>query len=92
LRETNVIPVIFVLLPNKTKIIYTRLFELIKEYIPNYDPNKITIDFETIHKLLMMFSLIGTQISVCNYRLNQYLEKVQNTELVDEYNRYDEEI
>lgn len=54
-RETNVIPLIFVLLPNKTKIIYTRLFELIKQYISNYDPNIITNDFETIFKLLMIF-------------------------------------
>lgn len=36
--ETNVIPVIFVLLPNKTKIIYTRLFKLIKEYIQILTP------------------------------------------------------
>jgi len=84
--ETNVIPVIFVLLPNKTKNIYTRFFELIKEHIPNINPNIITIDFEaaTIQAIKDVFP--NTQISGCNYHFNQSLwRKVQNVGLVDEY-------
>lgn len=84
--ETNVIPVIFVLLPNKTKNIYTRLFKLIKEHIPNFNPNIITIDFEaaTIQAIKDVFP--NTQISGCNYHFNQSLwRKVQNVGLVDEY-------
>ncbi|KAF0759758.1 MULE domain-containing protein [Aphis craccivora] len=85
--ETNVIPVIFVLLPNKTN----RLFKLIKEHIPNFNPDIITIDFEaaTIQAIKDVFS--NTQISGCNYHFNQSLwRKVQNIGLVDEYRDNDE--
>lgn len=90
--ETNVIPIIFALLPNKTKIIYTRLFKLIKEHIPNFNPNTITIDFETATIQAIKDVFPNTQISGCNYHFNQSLwRKVQDIGLVEEY-RDNEEI
>jgi len=74
------------LLPNKTKNLYTRLFKLIKEYIPNFNPNIITIDFEAVTIQAIKDVFPNTQISGCNYHFNQSLwRKVQNIGLVDEY-------
>lgn len=44
--HTNIIPVIYALLPNKTKITYKVLFSLIKSQIPQFNPKNIILDFE----------------------------------------------
>jgi len=67
----------------QNKIIYTRLFKLIKKHIPNFNPNIIIIDFEaaTIQAIKDVFP--NTQISGCNYHFNQSLwRKVQNIGII----------
>lgn len=57
---TKVIPCIYSLLPNKKRKTYNILFAAIKNTEPNFQPNKIKVDFETavinIVKSRMFFS------------------------------------
>lgn len=41
--ETNAIPMIFSLLPNKTQVMYNRLFTYIKRHILNVNPGIISM-------------------------------------------------
>ncbi|XP_060845637.1 uncharacterized protein LOC132925246 [Rhopalosiphum padi] len=84
--EINVIPVIYILLPNKTKIVYERLFSMIKAHIPNFNPESFTLDFEisTIQSIKQIFP--NAEIYGCNFHFNQSLwRKVQNIGLASNY-------
>lgn len=89
--ETNAIPVIFALLPNKTQITYNRLLTLRKKHIPNFNPDIITMNFEAAAIKAINNIFPRTQISGRNYHFNQALwRKVQNVGLVDEYKNNEE--
>jgi len=56
-EEINVISVIYILLPNKTKMVYERLFFMIKTHLPNFNPESFTLDFEilAIQSIIQIF-------------------------------------
>jgi len=90
-KSTNIIPLMYVLLPNKLESTYVRLFELIKKYIPLWKPEKIKIDYEmaaiqAIRKILPEVTLKG-----CNFHFNQCLwRKVQDIGLSQMYKENEE--
>lgn len=77
MNETNLILVIFVLLPKKKKKINDKnyLYSIIKTFknIPNLNPNIITIDFEATTIQAIKYVFLNTQISCYNYYFNQSL-------------------
>ncbi|KAF0713219.1 MULE domain-containing protein [Aphis craccivora] len=85
-EEINIIPVIYILLPNKTKMVYERLFSMVKTHIPNFNPESFTLDFEisTIQSITQIFP--SAEIHGCNYHFNQALwRKIQNIGLASTY-------
>ncbi|KAE9544242.1 hypothetical protein AGLY_001421 [Aphis glycines] len=84
--EIYVIPVIYILFPNKTKIVYERLFSMIKAHIPNFNPESITLDFEisTIQSIKQIFP--NAEIYGYNFHFNQSVwRKVKNIGLASNY-------
>ncbi|KAL4085447.1 hypothetical protein QTP88_027305 [Uroleucon formosanum] len=84
--EINVIPVIYILLPNKTKIVYERLFSMMKTHIPKFNPESFTLDFEisTIQSIKQIFP--NAEIYGCNFHFNlSFWRKVQNIGLASNY-------
>lgn len=45
-EETNIVPIFYALLVNKTKSTYITMFQKIKETLPGFDPKKFVLDFE----------------------------------------------
>lgn len=85
-QETNVIPVIYALLPNKKRNTYVRFIELVKTHIPEWDPKLLKVDFEEAAISALKSELPGVNVSGCNFHFNQCLwRKVQSIGLVEEY-------
>lgn len=87
LEETRTIPVVYALLPNKKQDTYMRLFTSIKNKVPKWNPEVISVDFEiaAIQALKCLFP--DAKITGCNYHFNQSLwRKVQELGLVTDYN------
>lgn len=85
-NETNVFPVVFALLPNKKVETYVRLFRLITEAVPQWNPMKINIDFEaaTISALRKIFP--SAEISGCYFHMKQCLwRKIQELGMTEDY-------
>lgn len=91
-EQSIVIPVIFALFLNKTKLVYDRLFSLIKKYIPNFNPDSIALDFETAAIQSARKYFPNAKIYGCNLHFNRLLwRKVQNIGLTGDYDN-DEDI
>lgn len=85
-EETNIVPIFYALLPNKRRSTYFELFTAIKEFVPQWNPETITMDFEeaAIAALINLFPQVNIQ--GCNFHWNQCLwRKIQNLGLVNEY-------
>lgn len=83
---TNIHPVLFALLPNKTKDTYVRLFLCIIQVIPEWNPINVTIDFEaaTMSALREVFPQV--EIHGCYFHMKKCLwRKVQDIGLIREY-------
>lgn len=72
---TNVIPLIFALMPNKKQKTYETLFRLIKSTLPNWCPNIFHCDFElaAINALIEIFP--NTQLKGCYYHWSRAVWK-----------------
>lgn len=85
-EETNIVPVIFALLPNRKKETYLRLFFLIKKELPLWRPTKIVVDFEAAAIAAIREVFPGTSIHGCYFHFKQCLwRKVQEIGLVQSY-------
>lgn len=86
MEETQIIPVIYALLPNRKEATYKRFFEIILSKVEKFSPRKIHIDFEkaAINALCSVFP--KSDIKGCNFHYNQALwRKIQELQLVREY-------
>lgn len=86
LEETNVVPVIFALLPNKRKETYVRMFRMILEEVPNWVPDTVHIDFEAsaISALREVFPSVN--INGCYFHFTKCLwRQVQDIGLTNLY-------
>lgn len=86
LEETNSIPAVYALLPDKKQETYIRLFKILKDKIPDWNPERVVLDFEVavIQALNFLFPLV--KIIGCNYHFNQCIwRKVQDIGMVTDY-------
>lgn len=74
-ENTNIIPLVYILLMSKTDKTYTTMFSLIKSQIPNWNPNKILIDFEKAVINSIQTILPNTEIKGCYFHFTQALVK-----------------
>ncbi|KAL0891848.1 hypothetical protein ABMA27_015107 [Loxostege sticticalis] len=74
-ENTNIIPLVYVLLMSKTENTYTTMFRLIKAQIPNWNPIKIVIDFERAVIKSIQTVLPTTEIKGCYFHFSQALVK-----------------
>lgn len=74
-NKNQIVPVIFALLPNKTEKTYERLFWLIKNSIPEFEPTNFKIDYEVaaINALKSVFP--DAHISGCFFHFSKALWK-----------------
>lgn len=71
--ETNIVPLIYILMPNREQHTYHRAFQLIREHVPNFNPKTFILDYEMapINVIKDIFS--NTAIKGCNFHLKQAL-------------------
>ncbi|KAH9633051.1 hypothetical protein HF086_000411 [Spodoptera exigua] len=69
----NIMPVVYALLPNKTKNIYNTLFNLIKSQIPQFNPKLFVLDFEQAAMSAITETFPETQISDCHFHFSKSL-------------------
>lgn len=84
----EVIPVIYVLLPNKTKQTYAGMLKVIKNICPNVDLKEVLIDFEQAVIKALLEEFPEVEISGCFFHLTQNIWK--NTQAHGLQQRYQE--
>uniref|UniRef100_A0A914NDU9 MULE transposase domain-containing protein n=1 Tax=Meloidogyne incognita TaxID=6306 RepID=A0A914NDU9_MELIC len=86
-RGGFVFPVLFCLLPDKTEQTYTRLFTLIKEIWPMFNPTSISCDFERAIHNSIRTCFPESSIFCCFFHLRQNLRKhISQSNLLNLYN------
>jgi len=70
-RSSFIVPLFYVLLPNKRQETYVRLFRLIKELRPEMNPNSIATDFEQAELNAIRQQWPKSEIHGCFFHLNQ---------------------
>lgn len=90
-EETNTIPAVYALLPNKKRETYDRFFKAIKTNVPGWSPTTLMMDFEIAIVQSARSLFPETEILGCNYHFNQCLwKKVQYCGLVSAYKENEE--
>lgn len=86
LIRNNVIPCVFVLLPNKQKDTYSRMWSEIKSLKPGLAPRSVQIDFELASKAALIEAFPQTHIYGCYFHFGQSLwRKIQENGLQQLY-------
>jgi hypothetical protein len=57
-EENNVIPMIYILLPNKTKMVYEYLNLMVKTHFPNFNPESFTLTIYMIDNYRIIMILV----------------------------------
>lgn len=87
-EETNVKPAVFALLPNKKTETYIRLFRLICNAVPEWNPRTINVDFEVSAISAIRQTLPHAKINGCFFHMKKCLwRKVQDLGLASEYRK-----
>ncbi|XP_076820927.1 uncharacterized protein LOC143466174 [Clavelina lepadiformis] len=80
--RNNVLPCIFVLLPNKQQVTYSQMWTEIKSLKPGLAPRSVQIDFELASKAALIEAFPQTHIYGCYFHLGQSLwRKIQENGL-----------
>uniref|UniRef100_A0A6P7FMX7 Uncharacterized protein LOC114331989 n=1 Tax=Diabrotica virgifera virgifera TaxID=50390 RepID=A0A6P7FMX7_DIAVI len=74
-KYNGVHPIFYAMLPNKTRSTYTRMFELIRQIVPNLQPRAIHCDFEQAAFKAMEDCFPGVDINGCFFHLAQNMKK-----------------
>ncbi|KAH9631290.1 hypothetical protein HF086_003726 [Spodoptera exigua] len=69
----NVVPILNILLPDKTRATYEILFSLIKARVPQWNPSKISMDFEVSAILALQSIIPGVKILGCFFHFTRCL-------------------
>lgn len=77
--HTNIIPTIYALLPNRTVATYETLFCLIKNQIPEWNPETITCDFEKPLIQALQHEFPNIKIVGCYTHFKRYLWRKAET-------------
>ena len=92
LSSGDVIPCLYVLLPNKTNETYGRLFQAMLTILPGLQPTTVTMDFEIAAMTAVNETFPGVVKNGCFYHLSQNVyRKVQTAGLQERY-RMDEDL
>lgn len=86
-ENTNIIPLVYVLLMSKTENTYTTMFRLIKAQIPNWNPIKIVIDFERAVIKSIQTVLPTTEIKGCYFHFSQALVRIKKSKKTKTYQK-----
>lgn len=75
--ETNIVPIFYVLLINKTKITYIKMFQKINESLPDFNLKKFILDFEeatmsAIEEVFPEAVVLYISKEVCTERRNHW--------------------
>lgn len=90
-NESNIHPVVFAFLPNKKKETYLRLFRIILEHVPEWNPGTVTVDFEAAVISALREVLPAVNVYGCYFHMKQCLwRKVQELGLTREYRENEE--
>ncbi|KAB0803069.1 hypothetical protein PPYR_00039 [Photinus pyralis] len=73
--NNGVHPICYALLPNKMRGTYQRMFELLKELLPNLNPLAINCDFEHAAFTAMKTSFPNVNIYGCFFHMAQNMKK-----------------
>lgn len=88
-EETNILPVAYALLENKTKGTYIQLFEALQNW--GWSPKYIKLDFEMAAVEAVRLIFPESFVSGCNYHYNQCLwRQIQNLGLTTDYRDIEE--
>lgn len=80
-------PIFYALLPNKSRETYDRLFRMVKELVPNFDPKSITCDFEIAAFKSVAEIFPTTEIRGCFFHLAKNMKKhLCELGLINRYN------
>lgn len=91
-NETNVLPVLFALLPDKRESTYDTFFTLVKEMVHFWSPKTIKLDFEAAAIGAAKKAFPQAVISGCSFHFHQCLwRKIQNLGLAESY-KEDEQV
>ena len=74
-KHGGVHPILYVLLQNKQRATYMRMFEILKELVPNARPSAISCDFEQVVLTAIKDSFPDIEIKGCLFHLSQNLIK-----------------
>lgn len=89
--NNQTIPVLYALLPYKTKEIYYNLFTIVKSFIPEANPNRIVVDFEQIVIKSLSSIFPYSTVNGCYFHLTQSVwRRIQSNGQV--LNRYKNDI
>lgn len=78
LDATNIIPVVYALMPDRKQTTYERLFSCIKLKIPQWQPQRFKTDFEIGAMQAIGKIFPGSVVTGCNFHFNQSLwRKIQ---------------
>ncbi|XP_078542382.1 uncharacterized protein LOC144828142 [Lissotriton helveticus] len=84
--NSNVVPLVYSLLPDKQSATYTEFLTVIKDKTSGKSPQKIIIDFELTMINVINKLYVDTQIQGCFFHFSQaYWRKLQKTSLVTDY-------
>ena len=86
LVDHHVVPIVYILLPSKTEIIYKKMLRVVTHLIPDLNPRIIICDFEkaAINAFKLFFP--GSIISGCLFHLGQNIhKKVKSLGLASDY-------
>nr|CAI5821208.1 unnamed protein product [Callosobruchus analis] len=86
LKNNISIPLVYVLLPDKTKNTYTRLLQKLKEFMPGVSPITILTDFETALVQACVEEFPASKHRGCFFHFSQcILRKIQTEGLIKKY-------
>ena len=86
----TVVPLLYVLLPNKSFATYNRLFSVIKNLQPQFRPSEWMTDFETAAINAIRVNFPQVAVSGCFFHLQQCMwRKIQNLGLANAYREDD---
>ncbi|XP_053596179.1 uncharacterized protein LOC128668046 [Microplitis demolitor] len=87
-RRNN--PDVYLIAPNKTKTTYVNFLKILRDRIPNYQPQRLMVDFE--HAFIEAFKEVysGVQINGCNFHFTKCVWK--HVQKYDHQKKYNEDI
>lgn len=89
-RQGGIFPIVYVLLPDKRQVTYKKMFDMIIELVPEFQPMKFSCDFEmaVINAVKMCFPTV--RIHGCFFHLaHNIFKKLVALGLKEEYTKYD---